>query len=312
VHVRKGAWRYIAGIAALVAFTIALPLAQSPVVVKANQSIGGVTFATDPNSIARGGGLCPQGLNKGGPTDENCYVSATTDETGVDILDPSFDPVGVPHTFVFTCGPATADLFGTGATEPTAFGTPAGCYDVQATVKNESLGADPSIDFARCGYNTAHVTGSTANCNSTQSPLCPAGDDESNQDQGDITNSGDASACTSEDNNVPFGQEMAIRINPGAPDAYLITFTGLTLPCGGTEAVNEGPPLSKKIPGGKNGIHSAQAFPGSTGNPCTSEFSSTTASEGVQCPTGMTYLPSPGGGPTSGYAVTVTVGVLPM
>jgi hypothetical protein len=275
------------------------------------------SFATDPNSIARGGGLCPQGVGNGGTTDADCYVSATTDETGVDIINPSFDPVGVPHTFVFTCGPAVgADLIGNGATEPGSMGLPAGCYDVQATVKNESLGADPSIDFARCGYNTAHVTGSTANCNSTQSPLCPAaanGGAEPGTDQGHITGATDTILCATDDTgsgNGAFGQQVAVSINPGAPDSYLITFTGYTLVCGSPQSI---PGVASTFIHAKQGttkhITKTQANPGSPGTSCESGApSDTNPGQGAVCPTGMTYLP----GGTSGFALTASVGVEPV
>jgi hypothetical protein len=294
MRARTRAWRTIGCALALVALTIPLPLAHAAPVTHAagdapRSAIHATTgpspdlFATDPDSIARGGGVCTA------PTDEDCYASFTTDQTGATIVQDSTDPVGTAHTFVFTCGPAMGDLAGSGATDPGYLGTPPGCYDVSATAIDQTTGRDTNIIAASCGYNAATIHNTLfpyTDCDSTQSPLCPAApsDATSSGDQGQITGAGDVTLCTSADAGSPLGQRMDITISPGDPGHYLLAVTGYTLVCGpGTGA-------------------SADA----DDTPCTSKQGAMSAPD-VRCPTGMAYL----SGGVNGFTLTASISVDP-
>jgi hypothetical protein len=237
-------------------------------------------FATDPASIARGSGVCTA------PTDEDCYVSLTTDQTGATVVQDSTDRVGTSHTLIFTCGPALADLAGSGASDPGPLGDPPGCYDVQAVARNPAAGRSTNITAASCGYNLATVSGSSSNCDSTQSPLCPAVPSDASRaaDQGQVTGATDVSECASTDAASPLGQRVDLVFNPPDPATYLITVTGYTLPCGGATA----------------------AGADADDTPCTSTQGATSSPD-VRCPTGMTYLP-PGG---AGFALIESIGFDP-
>jgi hypothetical protein len=162
LHGRKRIFRHLLVAMTLIAF--ALPLAATQVATPAHAQ-GPSPLA--PGSIARGGGVCASPA-----TDPNCYVDATPDL--------AFNLIGTTHTVLFTCGLATGTDQTGGYTPAGGPGTAGvsvvpGCYDVTASVLDETTGSAATFTFARCGHNSATLAGSTVNCAPYASPLCPPG-----------------------------------------------------------------------------------------------------------------------------------------
>lgn len=95
----------------------------------------------------------------------------------------AFNVLGFSHTATFTCANA------------------GGCYDVIASVNNDTLGTSTTINSSTCAGASAVTTGSTATCVFLNGPGM----------NGEVATPGDSAAVT---------------INPGSPDIYSITFTG--------------------------------------------------------------------------------------
>jgi len=185
VHLHRGALRHV--IAAIALVGLALPAASLASTPSAHAA------SAPTHSIAVGGGTCVS------PTDASCYVSS----------DPAiaFNLIGNPHTVTFTCGAATAPP---GLTYPG--GILPGCYDVTASVTDETSGAATTFTSATCGGVVAPINGSSVNCSSVASPLNP---------NGVAPPPGNSSTAS-------------VTINPGAPHAYLISWTGYTGTIAGT------------------------------------------------------------------------------
>ena len=175
-----------------------------------------------------GGTLCVS------PTSANCYYSASPAL--------AFDFSGQAFTDTFTCGPAVGpaspapppyganerdtsvtDLSG-GTANATIAGLVPGCYDVTATVTNESEGGAVPITNATCGYVAAGPQTSNVNCAGYQSPLCPYGSVSSTA--GGTCNGGGTGITP---DTAPYsGSKMSVTINPGKPDSYSFSYTGYT------------------------------------------------------------------------------------
>jgi len=225
VHVRKGAWRHLLAAAALVTF--ALPLA-TPLATPASAQQGTPTeVPLRPHSIATTGGICLKNnplAKTPARLQPNCYVSSDPDL--------AFNIIGTSHTVTFTCGEAvgpaapgaplndrpTAPTDLSGGRANAAAGIIPGCYNVSASVTDETQGTASNFTAARCGRNGTTLQGSTVNCAAYASPLCPVGSE--------TTPTSDY--CATPDANAPDGSQMQVTINPGAPHSYLITFTGYT------------------------------------------------------------------------------------
>jgi hypothetical protein len=224
VHVLGRAWRNI--VLALALATFALPLATAvPGATPASAQTNPQAVA--PSSIAIGGGPCVAF------TSASCYVTANP---GL-----AFNIVGTTHTVRFTCGsavgpapagapintgaPASTDLSGgraNAAAPPAGPGLVPGCYNVSASVTDETTGTASTFTYARCGNNATTLTGSTINCAQYESPVCPLGG---------MTTPGFPYCSTPDANALSLNSsaaQVAVSINPGAPHSYLITFTGYT------------------------------------------------------------------------------------
>jgi hypothetical protein len=269
VHVRKGLLRNALFAVALV--TLALPATQLTSSVTPTHAQTAFTQSSY-NTI---GGTCTSA------TAANCYVSATP---GL-----AFNVLGTTHTVTFTCGAAVGpaptptaavainqrpkaatDLSGGAANAGN--GVVPGCYNLSASVSDESGGAGATINAARCGDNAATLSGSTVNCAAYASPLCPVG----------ATTSPVAGAfCSVVDANAPRGSTMSIQINPGAPHSFLITFTGYTplLASCLTTGLSSTPPVTP--PTNTNGTRGT-CFTNSAGT-----------ATGPACPVGFTFVPGP-------------------
>jgi hypothetical protein len=229
----------------------------------------------------------------------------------------AFNVLGTNHTVTFTCGAGVgpnASGVGpnTGAVIPTdlaggnansaAFGGAGlvpGCYDVSASITDESGGGGASITSATCGDNATTLSGSTVNCASYASPLCPIGA---------TTFPATGAFCTDSDVNAPRGSQLRVTINPGSPHAYLITFTGYTPLLATCSAPPPG--AAPVVPGGASGEAVATAdgrglcytnppgTPLGTVAPGTAAcapgvVSSACGPTGPACPVGFTYVPGP-------------------
>lgn len=211
MHLRFGALRKLIAAIAIVAFALPLTTPFTGKVVRAQTPVG----ITGSPVISYLGSAA------------NPYVSVTPSV--------ALNIVGTPHSFVFTCGaqvgnPTQSGLSGltatgfppgtlAGGTANIAGGVVPGCYNVTASVSNETNGTATSITSARFGHVVATVNGSTANGASYQSPLCGAGFE---------TTPTSATSCDTPDPTAPEGSQAVITINPGAADSYLVTFTGYT------------------------------------------------------------------------------------
>jgi hypothetical protein len=236
-----------------------------------------------------------------------CYVEATP---GL-----AFNVLGTNHTVTFTCGAGVGpnasgaglnvgallptDLEGGNANGPGAAGMVPGCYDVSASITDESGGGGAAFTSATCGDNAATLSGPTVNCASYASPLCPVGA---------TTFPATGAFCTDTDANAPRGSQLQVTINPGAPHAYLITFTGYTP----LLATCSGPPpgAAGVVPNGASGEAAPSADgrgicyvnpPGTalgTVAPGTAAcapgvVSAACGPVGPACPVGFTYQPGP-------------------
>ncbi len=295
MHVLKGAWRILFCLA-LVTFAL---LAATPLTTPTATQAQTPATTIGPNSISRTGGACVSN------TDPACYVS----------VNPAlaFNVVGTSHTVAFTCGaavgpaPAALDATGapipgvpttnnTGATgalptdlsggtanaaaPPVGPGLVPGCYDVTASVTDESTGSATAFTYAQCGSSAATINGSSVNCASYASPLCPIGATTVSGTGAycslpDCVPGATAGSCASTgtppvvESNAPRSSQMQVSINPGAPHSYLFTFTGYTLLLDSCAAVTN---------------------PAGSGT-CTSTVPGATTS--AACPAGFTYRPGP-------------------
>lgn len=128
----------------------------------------------------------------------------------------AFNPIGTEHTVTFTCG-ALAGV-GTAALAP-------GCYDVTATATDITTGSAATITSATCGGVAAGSGSGTVDCSGVASPICPTG-------TGPGTAPTAAAPCTGAA--TPASSTATVTINPGAPHAYVIQFSGYipTTPAG--------------------------------------------------------------------------------
>ncbi|MDQ2742826.1 MAG: hypothetical protein M3Z66_11110, partial [Chloroflexota bacterium] len=237
MQLHKRAWRIIS-VAALVTF--ALPAATLSLATPANAQ----TAPLAPDTInTAGGGLIASAL------------------PGV-----AFNPIGIQHTVTFTCGSgltptsSTPGFSGTTASPvisgstgfPATVSLLPGCYNVTAAITDETQGTASAFTSATCGNQVATVTTATVNCASYASPICPVGQSATapatssfNSCTGNVAPtftagvgscptgftfaaafSGNPATCTN--NATTASNTMTVTLNPGAPHAYLITFTGYT------------------------------------------------------------------------------------
>jgi hypothetical protein len=254
VHVRFGVIRNFLAAIALVVF--ALPLA-APLTSTATHAQAPVQPVSSINTTT--GGACTTVATA---INDTCYVSASPAL--------AFNLVGAPHTVTFTCesgvgpsvgnprAPADADL--SGGTANAAAGVVPGCYDVTASVTDETTGAASTFSSARCGYNAATVSSATVNCAAYDSPLCPSGAE---------TTPASVALCDTADPGAPQGSQMAVTLTPGAPHSYLSQFTGYTpllASCGTVDTLAGGAPQPSNPTG------SAVTCDGGTTHACPAGF----------------------------------------
>ncbi|MGH2442511.1 MAG: hypothetical protein ACRDFX_05050, partial [Chloroflexota bacterium] len=323
MHVRKGAMRNGLFVLFALLLALALPLLSSvanPATPAAAQSINPLQPNFPPSSIssAAGNGLCTTSTTA---IDPACYVSA--------VPSAAFNVVGSPHTVTFQCGagvegvdPATYAVPGTppnpnppnfglvpippypatalaGSDANAANGVIPGCYDVTASVTDETGGAAPSFTTARCGKNASIITGSTVNCAAYASPLCPAGLETSavappGPGGSAYCNVVDPTYLASAAGPPYTGSQLSVTINPGAPHAYVITFTGYTPLLNSCVTPSAGPAAA----GGT-------AISNATTGTCFTNAAGT--STGPACPSGFTYQP----GPPNGFNLSTNLFVAP-
>lgn len=189
MHVRKRALRLLSAVALV---TFALPLA-----VNGSPPVSAQTTATQPAaSIADVASVAPP---------------------------VAINPIGTEHTVTFTCG---AQSFASTTATGTAFVAP-GCYNVQASVTDITSGAATAFDSAICGGVAAPSGSGTVNCGNVRSPICPTGTVAATgtaltATSPCVTSASSTAATPDISNNV------VVTINPGAPHAYVINFTGYT------------------------------------------------------------------------------------
>ncbi|MBV9122532.1 MAG: hypothetical protein JO112_04175, partial [Planctomycetes bacterium] len=226
MHLQRKAWRNILCAAALVAFALQVttPLG-TPTTVQAAQP----AQTAPPNdqqaqpsavpsncvSSTQLAEAAPAGTTAAGIG--NCYVAA----------DPfvAFNLIGQEHTVTFTCDALVANLYGLNGTAPgTVPGptTPPGCYNVQATATDITTGSPATIVSATCGNNAAGVTAGAVDCSGVASPICTVG-------FAPPTAAPAGQVCTPivpAPGGVALENTVKVTINPGAPHAYRVTFTG--------------------------------------------------------------------------------------
>src|SRR5947209_2436883 len=285
VHVRKGLLRNALFAVALV--TLALPAMQLTSSVTPTHA----QTAFPPSSISTTGGTCVSRTATAPTLAATCYVEATP---GL-----AFNALGTTHTVTFTCGggvgynPAFAtapraaaptDLSG-GAGNAAATVIP-GCYNVSASISDETGGGGATFTSATCGDNATTLTGSTVNCAAYASPLCAPGA---------TTLPTTGAYCTDTDINSPRGAQLRVQINPSAPHSYLITFTGYTPLLG--SCVTTGAAAGALPPVGP-GATPPTAGPVNTFGARGACFTAVSAAgvgtaTGPACPVGFTFLPGP-------------------
>jgi hypothetical protein len=149
-------------------------------------------------------------------TSADCYVAVTLTPPTV------IDPIGQPHTATFICDALVNSLFGVGGVvgAPTI---PPGCYNVRATVQDITTGSAVAMQSATCGPIAGIGAGAMVlDCSGVTSPICPVGTAPAPQP-------GPTTPClapATPRTGFAAGNTATVTINPGANDAYTITFTG--------------------------------------------------------------------------------------
>ena len=206
MHLQRKVWRNLFCVAALVTF--ALPLATPLATTAQAQSVpSALPVGCSPSTATTAASAGSIG---------NCYVAARLTPPVV------IDPIGQPHTVTFICDALTNGLFGAGGTAAAPTVAP-GCYDVRATVTDLATGSPATIQSGTCGNAAAAGGGGTSlDCSGVASPICPVGTVPSPAP-------GPTTPCTAPATPATgyFAENTAtVTINPGAPHAYTITFTG--------------------------------------------------------------------------------------
>jgi len=242
VQLHKRAWRLIS-VAALVTF--ALPAATLSLATPANAQ----TAPLAPSTISTAGGGLIASATPGPVAFNPIGIQHTETFTCGSGLTPSSTTPGFPGSPTSPVGPGSVGFPGT------TVNLVPGCYNVTAAVTDETQGTASAFTSATCGNQVATVTTGTVNCASYASPICPVGQTATPASAAPGFNfctgnpgptlttgatvgtcptgftftpafSGNPATCTA--NAVSASNTMTVTLNPGAPHAYLITFTGYT------------------------------------------------------------------------------------
>lgn len=244
MQLHKRAWRIIS-VAALVTF--ALPTASLSLATPANAQ----TAPLSPSSISTAAGGAIAAATPGPVAFNPIGIQHTETFTCGAGLTPSSTNAGFPGTSTSPVGPGSI-----GFTGPTVNLVP-GCYNVTASVSDITQGTSATFTSATCGNQVATVTTATVNCASYASPICPVGQTATPANAGPGFNfcsgnpgptstitagvttftcptgftvspafSGNPTTCVAKATSA--SNTVTVTLNPGAPHAYLITFTGYT------------------------------------------------------------------------------------
>jgi len=161
-----------------------------------------------------------------------------SNSVGVAAVSPAvaFNPIGTDHTVTFQCGTLTGN-------NSSSSNLPDGCYNVQISATDITTGSGINITQATCGGVALGATASTVDCSKVANPICAQG---TFSVFGSNTNFGNI--CTTHTGATLAADQLAqstatATINPGAPHAYVVTFTGYvpTLAGGACPAGTTGP-----------------------------------------------------------------------
>lgn len=219
MHLHKGAVRNTLFAIALVTF--ALPLATPLATPTQAQTAGVATIG------AAGCTPTPIGSTPGSGGTTPCKVGVTPNAPPGTSNPLMFNALGVPHFVTFTCDAdiLAEGLVGLGGTTGSATVAP-GCYNVTASVQDITSGSAAAIESATCGGVAATPTGGTVSCAPVSNPICPVTTSP--------TGTGATAPCTAPGTSTTAPATLAntvqIKINPGAPHAYTISFTGYIPP----------------------------------------------------------------------------------